>query len=73
MMTGRPHDAGDGQLSLAHPDLIPGDQVRFPYRGGWGFGVLVGFDGRDAVVAAGQDATRRRVPAATVTPWPPER
>jgi len=33
--------------------------------------VLVGFDGRDAVVAAGHEAPRRRVPAANVTPWPP--
>ncbi len=62
-----------GQMSLVHPDLVPGDQVRFPHRRGWRFGVLVGFDGRDAVIAARDGRTRERVPAGTVSPWPPSR
>lgn len=60
-----------GQMSLAHPDLVPGDQVRYPHRGGWRFGVLVGFDGRDALVTGPQGQEPRRVPAGIVSPWQP--
>lgn len=60
-----------GQMSLAHPDLVPGDQVRYPHRGGWRFGVLVGFDGRDALVTGPEGQEPRRVPAGIVTPWQP--
>ncbi len=60
-----------GQMSLAHPDLVPGDQVRYPQRGGWRFGVLVGFDGRDALVAGPEGEEPRRVAAGIVTPWRP--
>ena len=60
-----------GQMSLAYPDLVPGDQVRFPHRRGWRFGVLVGFDGRDAVIESRDGGRRQRIPAGLVTPWPP--
>ncbi len=62
-----------GQMSLVHPDLIPGEQVRFTHRRGWRFGVLVGFDGRDAILTTADGSRRDRVPAATVQPWPPRR
>lgn len=62
---------GSAQMSLVYPDLIPGDQVRFPHRRGWRFGVLAGFDGAHAIVST-RDARRpERVPAAMVRPWPP--
>lgn len=65
-------DATDaGQMSLAYPDLVPGDQVRFPHRRGWRFGVLVGFDGRDAVIESRDGGRRERISAGLVTPWPP--
>ncbi len=64
-------DPTQAQMSLAYPDLIPGDQVRYPHRRGWRFGVLVGFDGAHAVVAGPDGEQRQRVPASTVAPWPP--
>lgn len=64
-------DATAAQMSLVYLDLIPGDQVRFSQGGGWRFGVLVGFDRADAVIATRDGHQRRRVPAAGVSPWPP--
>lgn len=64
-------DPAQAQLSLAYPDLIPGEQVRYPHRRGWRFGVLVGFDGAQAVVTGPDGVKPQRVPASTVTPWPP--
>ena len=58
-------------MSLEHPHLIPGAQVRYPHRRGWRFGVLVGFDGAHAIVTTADGSRRDRVPAATVTEWPP--
>jgi len=64
-------DPAHAQMSLAYPDLVPGDQVRYPHRRGWRFGVLVGLDGAHAVIAGPDGEHRQRVPASTVTPWPP--
>lgn len=64
-------DPAQAQMSLVYPDLVPGDQVRYPHRRGWRFGVLVGFDGASAVIEGPDGANRQRVPASTVTPWPP--
>jgi hypothetical protein len=64
-------DATAAQMSLDHPDLVPGDQVRFPHRRGWRFGVLVGFDGIHAVISTSDGGRPQRVPAGTVSPWPP--
>ena len=59
------------QLSLSYPDLVPGETVRWSSRGSWHFGVLVGLDGSDAVVATKQAGKRERVLASAVQPWPP--
>jgi len=64
-------DLAQAQMSLAYPDLIHGDKVSYPQRHGWRFGVLVGFDGAHAVIAGPDGDHRQRVPASTVTPWPP--
>lgn len=58
------------QMSLVYPDLVPGQQVRFPARGAWHFGVLVGIDGTFAVVRTTGADRRQRVPATAVHPWP---
>ncbi len=59
------------QMSLVHPDLVPGEPVRFTARSAWHFGVLVGIDGTFAVVSTHGGDKRERVPASAVHPWPP--
>ncbi len=58
-------------MSMAYPDLVPGEMVRWSSRGAWHFGVLVGLDASDAVVRTRDDRRRERVVASAVQPWPP--
>ncbi len=63
--------AAQAQMSMAYPDLVPGEMVRWSSRGAWHFGVLVGLDASDAVVRTRDDRRRERVLASAVQPWPP--
>ena len=56
------------QMSLVYPDLVPGQQVRFPARGAWHFRVLVGIDGTLAVARTNNADRRQRVQATAVHP-----
>jgi len=69
-MSNRPL-AAQAQMSMAYPDLVPGETVRWSSRGSWRFGVLVGLDGNHAVVATRESGRRERVLASAVQAWPP--
>jgi len=63
--------AAQAQMSMAYPELVPGETVRWSSRGSWRFGLLVGLDGNHAVVATRESGRRERVLASAVHPWPP--